>query len=402
MGKSVNEAFARRGWEGTVVPGYEFLFTCDASGYHPSMYEGFDPPFAHEALKQLPKPERLQKEREFWEQRARQRVGIATLAGLAFDEFFDRPDEPKEYFMSLMTGAREELKLADYQIVIARHMVEAFVKRREKIQKLRAKFPDDASLFEHASYVKDPQARVTMRPASIHFQVPSKTYERISRRGAEEGMSGGFFNGSKPEYTFENGLRSGDLIMIHEETHALYHMLREVLSRDLKTSWFERPYPDLEKTWRRAKNEGLERPLLEYVKERVLASADRTKDELFAFTRENNRNPNTVIKTLTKSADQKGLYDYFARTREALEKEIVTVLTGDKKDRALAIIKTNFKDQQERLIRQGLDALTTLTERHKFTIMMAMFYLSDVPLESWQREVRILDKIAPKKTARAA
>lgn len=352
------------------------------------MRQIFDPRERFAAISELPKHET----ESFWIERAKQRIGIATVAALILEEVLSRPESTEEELLALVMEAGEELSLADYQHSIAKDLVRSATRRRHRISSFQEKFPSPEKHFQDVTRVH-PMEHVerSFHTLTIHFKIDPESYKRVRLSSNE--LSAGFFMPSRPEYTFQKGYLGDDGIRIHEETHALYFMLREVLQKHLGEERLERPYPDLGKMVKRIQHEQMDTLIKAFARAYILAASDRIKDEILAFSRQAPRSQRQTVNTLLQPADERGLYDYFHRVRERADTQIRRTFPADQAHWALTVLDEELRKQQKRLVEDGVAAVKTLLQRHHFTPEMVLFYLSDSPLERWPKETDLLYKL---------
>ncbi len=356
------------------------------------MSRSFHPQEQFELLQRLPKEEKPEAEKAFWIERAKQRAGIATVAALVLEQLFTRADSTEDELIATILDSGEELALATYQLSIAKELIRTAVQRRNQLTAEEKKYSSPEAHLEAVSRVRA-ASRVerTNHVLTIHFKVPKETYIKLNRQSGER--SGGFFQRSRPEYTFENGLTNhGRFIQVHEETHALYFLFSQTLKRRLGDP--RQPHPNMRRMIKRIQHEGLERIVSEYAYEYAISASDYVKDEILAFTREALRTTQQTAGILLKPSDKEGLYDYFDHVIHHAKHEMLLSLPKEQALRAAQILEVRLREQQETLVKNGLYALRTLLTKHKFTPEMALFYLGDSPLEHWEKEVAILAEIS--------
>lgn len=356
--------------------------------------ERFDPQAEFAVLRKTPDAERAS---QFWLDRTKQRKEIATVAALVIERVFQEPDVAEAELLSLVEEFSEDIRLAPYQEKLARDLIRASRKRRQEILRLRQQFPDDKELLRHAHprNTRGPilHARAAVCPLSIHFAVDKATYARMTEEKENMGQSGGFFAPSGKMFTYQKGFDQRWGTSLHEEMHALYAFFREHLSRHLKKTLFVRPLPSLAQLQKRIHAEGVAHPLREHLTELLHASADRIKDELFAFSRAG-RGSGRIMSALLTTEEKKGLYDYFASDLTRLAIAIAGEKISDRDyELAREIMEMEFLKMHKELIENGLGALKTLLVYKKWTFMEAAFFFVDVPLERWPEEIRLLKQL---------
>jgi len=94
---------------------------------------------------------------------------------------------------------------------------------------------------------------------------------------------------------------------------------------------------------------------------------------------------------LTRSSRHLGLYDYSAQDRQQLL-ELVQVGINPADRVLVEDVLKDFSSLNRTIVKEAIDAITVLTKGHGFTPEMAMFFLNDVPLLLWQKEVSRLEK----------
>jgi len=353
------------------------------------MRERFDPIMQAELVRRgIGEAEPLS--RDFWIQRHEQKLGIAMAGSIAIERFFEDPDVDERLFTRSVLEEVMEAHPAEYQESIVKSTLHECFDRRRKIAKLRDKYPDDRDLFraifryQSMGRQREEGIQATLRPLTIHFRMDLPLYQKLWNR---EGFdSGGFFNRSMPEVTFAKGLHSSETTLVHEETHAIYHLMRNILSKALKKSIFQPRAPSEEDLFRRMKTD-FEGSLDAFLRARLFADGDRIKDEIFAFTRQATRNRQSISSSLTRKSQDKGLYDYYAWDLKRLKESLGGRLQGEERVRALAFVETRFPVMHKQLVNDALKTLHVMMENKGLDTMTAFFYLVDIPLEKWSQEL---------------
>ncbi len=350
----------------------------------------------YEALKVLPESDRAERAPQFWTERTKQRKEIATVAALVLERVFQEPDATEESLLALVREFSEDIRLAPYQEKIARDLIHASRKRRLEILQLRKQYPEDTNLLRRA-HPRGTQGSVhrvsaVVRPLTIHFRVNEKTYQQMCEKTNAE-KAGGFFEKSGKLFTYQRGIYERESTLLHEEMHALYDFFKGHLSKHLHKSLFLRPEPSMDRLQKRIRAEGVSRPLRDHLTELLHASADRIKDELFAFSRAATKE-GKISSYLLQPKDKQGLYDYFDRALTFLTIAVAAYTTSEEDYRcAREMIEEEFPKMHRRLIEDGLSAMKTLSVHKKWTFMEVAFFFVDVPLERWPDEIRLLQHL---------
>lgn len=376
------------------------------------MAERFHPRERWVEVQLAPEQERAEREREFHLERVSQKESIALLVGDIMDAIGENPDIEIEKLKTIVDEYVPEIGLAEYQKKIAMDFIKAFEQRRKKLNELKAKGQTEKQLLEQVAHPKKgplgkQRVDVSWRTFTVHFRVPSATYESI--HGSQNLLrSGGFFDRRFPFATFEKRELSpiDDEVEAHEEMHAIYHLIREILSKHLRKTLFQRPSPDRVMFGDRMRHEGVHGPANDYVDQAIRAQTDRIKDEIFAFTRGyaetrtprsthpwprvgHLRTPKEIISTLLKKEVDGGLYDYFRQDRNRL-RSMVIANGGDLGSEIAEDYDKKMRAEHRRVVTEGVEAIENLIRAEGYSFMQAVVFFMDVPVERWKQELAYL------------
>ncbi len=364
-------------------------------------FDVFDPIGEYNTLRVVPPTERKAREQTFWRERTEQRMGISTLAALVIDEAFANPTITKETLLELVKEARAELRLAPYQEAIARNLIKGYIERREKIAALRQAHPDDVDLFgtlypRLKEGVTKRDVRIIERPCTLHLQLSRRIYPHVFHGGNtdEKEHSGGFFARRKPLLTHEKSsfFSTETTTLLHEEMHALYYFFGQILEKHLPAQRETYPLPSTDGLIPAFVHEGVLSPLDRYLRALLYYKADEIKDEIFAYTRTSYGSTKTG-NTLLQKEDRGGSYDFFQEDLTELEQKLRPALTTTQFEQVRMLTQRQFPAFHRELVERGIASIRTLLTRHHWTFMEAAFFLIDIPLQHWPREVAMVDAL---------
>jgi len=204
--------------------------------------------------------------------------------------------------------------------------------------------------------------------------------------------SAGAFMSLRPDITVGRATMSNkEATRKHEETHALKHMLDRVLGLDRFGLSFIKKIHNFEQQLKAAKDPRTKA----HIAEQILGcyidkNGEQIKHEIFANIREGEKS--SIVEILARSANHLGLYDYSEQDRKQLLKFIEREISPADRVLVEEVIK-NFSSLNKSRIREAVDAVTILTKKHGFTPEMVIFFLNDVPLSLWGKEVARLKDI---------
>ena len=178
---------------------------------------------------------------------------------------------------------------------------------------------------------------------------------------------------------------AGEAIRKHEETHALKHMFDKVLGLNRFDRSFIKKVRHLKQKLAEAKKPYAKADIAEQILACYIdQNGERIKDEIFAYIRAGEKG--SIAEILARSSQHLGLYDYSERDRKQLLEFVETNI--DPADRTLVkgVIK-DFSSLNKSHIREAVRAASLLAEQHGLTPDMIIFFLNDVPLSLWKKEV---------------
>ena len=226
------------------------------------MTERFSPRDAHELIRM--NPERThQEQQEFHQKRIEQKEGMALVGGEILDTIDRQPEtEPKE-LEQMFNGFVNELELAGYQEQIGKKLIKAFGQRQTYLRTLKEKNFSPKDLLERIARPSvgprtQNQVIVIWGPYAVHFAVPDHVYRSLpGARGVS--LSAGFFSRDIPYATFGKSRFSGPNIRVdvHEGQHAMYELVRGVLSKELSKTIFHPEFPDTDHAVEQIQHEGM-------------------------------------------------------------------------------------------------------------------------------------------------
>ncbi len=354
---------------------------------------GFKPEQAIEFAKMQPEHLRRDAMEAFHKERISQKEGIALIGGEVLDTIFAQPDIDLSKLEEMIREQGRDAGLSSKQMEIGRALVKEYGKRRDRLSSLRKKDLSPNDLFRESVYLRSPlkpneRVGVDWRTVVVHFRVPDRIYPTL--RGSKDGdRSAGFFDKKRPFMAFERQGTRSKTTAVHEEQHAMYHMVREVLSKKLARTLFERSRPKFNEFVQRFRNEGPYRPAQDYIGQAIRSNTDRIKDEIFAYTRDGARSPRDIANVLLEPESDGGLYDYFNQERLSLQKMLESA--GKDPETTKDIIKL-FLDEHQEVVKDSVSAIRKLTEQEGYTFHQAFIFLMDVPVELWAKEVDRLGK----------
>src|SRR3989339_1285742 len=354
---------------------------------------GFNPELAIELTKMQPEHLRRDAMEAFHAERISQKEGIALIGGEVLDTIFAQPGIKLSELETMIREQGQDAGLSSKQVDVGRALIKEYGKRRDRLDGLKKQDLAPNDLFKQLVHLKSPlksHERVSLdwRTFVVNFRVPDSVY--TSLRGINKGdRSAGFFDRKRPHITFQRQSTYSKTVATHEEQHSMYHLVREVLSKRLSKTIFERPRPKVKDFVDRFRNEGPYRPAEEYIQQEIRSNTDRIKDEIFAFTREDARSPKEIATVLLKSETDGGLYDYFEDERRSLENMLKSA--GKDTETIKDVVKLFFDEHQE-VVKDAVAAIRKLKEEEGYTFHQAFLFLMDVPVELWTKEVDRLGK----------
>ncbi len=174
--------------------------------------------------------------------------------------------------------------------------------------------------------------------------------------------------------------------------HALYYFFGKILEKHLPVQREVYPPPSIDSVIPAFRHEGVLSPIDRYLRALLHHKADEIKDEIFAYTR-TSYGPTKIQGVLLQTQDRGGSYDFFQEDLAELECQIRPVLTTVQFEQARMITQRQFPTFHRELVERGVTSIRTLVTRHQWTFMEAAFFLIDIPLQHWPREVAMVEAL---------
>lgn len=364
--------------------------------------EIFDPKEEMKKIKKLPREEKREALAEYKEKLARQKEGLAGLQDRLISVIRKNPDISHQDFTEIIEKEGKELKLTEGQKFIARTFFSSYELKHGEIKKIRADYPDDVQLFKKL-FGKEPKGKIEVieGPIMLYFrcfnpedyapidsgafienrELTKEEWEVANKSGAItviKSLVPGLESSLVAENTQEIPPESRKKIFIHEEQHVIKHFFREALIR----AEIEEELPPFE-----TNDEArlFSERLFRYWRE---GAEHLVKDEILAYMK-SGENSDFTFEKLTKTAEQKGLYDFLQEIREKDVPKFINKNSEYKEIFAKAA-KTVLEDEYKALIKRGIIFYKFLVTRMGYFPDRAISLLMTEPLIKWPKVVRRL------------
>jgi len=366
----------------------------------------FNPILEHQRIGKILDPEVQAAEKDiFFSERIKQREDLATLGGLLIEEVMAGASEAK--IAEIFEGFADS-GFADYQITAFKKAIKEFGRRRKIMERLINDQTDEEILEKIFSVKLKPgqKIKIIKGALALHFVLPDEVYNIVaSRRGLDpEGSGGLYFGGRAKGYrrAIDENLSIGrdrhyaDRIKLHEETHALYELLKSSLLESELSEVFKRSFFSNEEAAalageisRTKKSESKKNFIFQFWRNYITKNSDSLKNEIFAYAREDFRGDNRVADILSSSRANGGIYDYFERDQKRLTDFLSRGLIPEDLELVKQSTESFFRLEYRPYVLKSITALKKVL-RYGFTIEQAMIYLLDTRLDKWPKEVDFL------------
>ena len=365
----------------------------------------FSPTLEAEMIRAMrPGEDQNQAKREFHEKRLEQKTSIATLASLMIELVVANPKINPQELYQLLADHEKEMRLTGEQKRMFRELISEFNRRQTDVRAFEEKGLTPEEIFEWHFFRKPLKTpKVFFGGISVHFILSDADFDHVShqRKRADGNVlrSGGFFWRARPDVTASRSYseKINLAVLRHEETHALKHMVDSVIGINRFSLEFHKKADVLKKELAKTKNPEsalhLARQILGLY---ISANSESIKDEIFAYLREDVRAQNEIVSILTRAEDHLGLYDYTLRDRESFRNFLGTSVTPDNRHLIEKEVLEKFQQTYKVLVKEASDAAIRLAREFKYTPEQIFFFLNDVPLTLWKKEVARLEQVRNK------
>jgi hypothetical protein len=360
----------------------------------------FDPHQALEKVKNLNPFDRREAYSDFLQNREKQKEGLATLTALMIDSIIADPEISKVELSEIIENFAEETKMSSRQKSKALALIAEYQRRHRQVIERRERYPNDKELFKQCLgvYPKGP-IMVQVRPITLHFICSNETdYQMVAGdRRNDKGQllrSGGVYFPSRQIYSLQNGgmMKLDPQTMVHEETHAMKNLFESTL-KDASDRFKEDDFRVTKNLISNTKNLKDKEAYLRHLITRIILTYQRRiKDELFAFLRGGGYDINLVM---TKTEDKGGLYDYSHKDQKRLLEYMQKNLKHSDYEFVKSLIPGLFHSKRKKIIGNAVHAMEILKRRGYSKEEIIAFFV-DVPLNSWPKEIRRLNRVEAK------
>lgn len=287
-------------------------------------------------------------------------------------------DERRKELEDIIVTHAEEIKLSPRDKKRYGLFFDKVAERNREMDEVQGDLkPENGAeiLFEKLfGFTPEGEVLIKRGPVSFFVEIRNEN-DYVKAYGQDGAKSSGGFNREFVSVVRNDGEKRSqeqvDSTYMHEGRHALHANIKELMS-ELRGEEPLSPATAPE-------------DVPEYVKKFSAQSQERVKDEIFAFLKDGST-VEFAQRWLEKSKSEGGLYDYFKKREEWIEKNWKNKEIKDALKNALEKEKSNFEDVRSKAIDivERLEGIGTTRAQ-----IIALF--NTVPLAKWGAEVRRLE-----------